>query len=58
MRQRTTAINIRVTEGEKRKMETAAKNADFRSLLTLENLVLAKKFRQPCHRNFTKLTEV
>ena len=57
MRQRTTAINIRVTEGEK-KMETAAKNADFRSLLTLENLVLARKFRQPCHRNFTKLTEV
>lgn len=27
MRQRTTAINIRVTEGEKRKMETAAKKS-------------------------------
>ena len=37
MRQRTTAINIRVTETEKRKMENAAKNADFRSPLILEN---------------------
>ena len=40
------------------KWKPPLKNADFRSLLTLENLVLVRKFRQLYRRNFTKLTEV
>ena len=43
MRQRTTAINIRVTEGEKRKMETAAKKCGLSLSAYLRKLGLGKE---------------
>ena len=42
MRQRSTAINIRVTDGEKRKMETAAKKCGLSLSAYLRKLGLGK----------------
>ena len=52
MRQRTTAINIRVTEGEKRKMETAAKKCGLSLSAYLRKLGLGKEVQATLPQEF------
>lgn len=52
MRQRTTAINIRVTEGEKRKMETAAKKCGLSLSAYLRKLGLGKEVHATLPQEF------
>lgn len=52
MRQRTTAINIRVTEGEKRKMETAAKKCGLSLSAYLRKLGLGKEVQATLPQKF------
>ena len=56
MRQRTTAINIRVTEGEKRKMETAAKKCGLSLSAYLRKLGLGKEVYE-AYRGLTALRD-
>ena len=52
MRQRTTAINIRVTEREKRKMETAAKKCGLSLSAYLRKLGLGKEVQATLPQEF------
>ena len=52
MRQRTTAINIRVTDGEKRKMETAAKKCGLSLSAYLRKLGLGKEVQATLPQEF------
>ena len=52
MRQRTTAINIRVTETEKRKMENAAKKCGLSLSAYLRNLGLGKEVQATLPQEF------
>lgn len=52
MRQRSTAINIRVTEGEKRKMETAAKKCGLSLSAYLRKLGLGKEVQATLPQEF------
>ena len=52
MRQRTTAINIRVTEGEKRKMKTAAKKCGLSLSAYLRKLGLGKEVQATLPQEF------
>ena len=52
MRQRTTAINIRVTETEKRKMENAAKKCGLSLSAYLRKLGLGKQVQASLSQEF------
>ena len=52
MRQRTTAINIRVTETEKRKMENAAKKCGLSLSAYLRKLGLGKQVQASLPQEF------